>query len=138
MMKLRPVLCAAALLISACVDLSYEKRLMRAEDLSTRARWEKIRISSEPFVLTAYAPASVSGDTLTVYIEGDGLAWIGRPTTSGNPTSVNPMGLKLAVRDPAGTLSCLAHPCQFVAVQDRSGCARVELVGYSGGAPWPH
>jgi hypothetical protein len=41
MMKLRPVLCAAALLISACVDLSYEKRLMRAEDLSTRGRTDR-------------------------------------------------------------------------------------------------
>jgi dienelactone hydrolase len=61
---------------------------------------------------------------LTVYIEGDGLAWINGSTPSLDPTPLNPLALRLALRDPSGAAVYLARPCQFVTGAQRRGCQR--------------
>lgn len=63
-------------------------------------------------------PSQISPtDTLSIYIEGDGLAWRSRRTISDNPTPVNPVVLQLAVKDPQ-TSVYLARPCQYVSNND--------------------
>lgn len=57
-------------------------------------------------------PEGKLATVLTVYIEGDGLAWTGPTTVSGDPTPVNPLALRLAVQD-AGAAAYLGRPCQF-------------------------
>ncbi|WP_414683398.1 lipase family protein, partial [Methylophaga sp. UBA5088] len=49
---------------------------------------------------------------LTIYIEGDGLAWLNRRKISSDPTPVDPLVLKLAVHDKQAVY--LARPCQYV------------------------
>ncbi|CAA7615250.1 alpha/beta hydrolase [Magnetospirillum sp. UT-4] len=105
----------------------------------------------------------VPGGELAVYLEGDGFAWAGRGQPSRDPTPRDPVGLAMAARDPAPAVLYLARPCQFsgradprcherywtgarlapevveaaeaavAAAMQRTGAARLRLVGYSGG-----
>ena len=59
---------------------------------------------------------------LTVYIEGDGLAWRTRSIPSTNPTPIDPVGLKLALAHPLGNAAYLARPCQYVGGHTARGC----------------
>lgn len=54
------------------------------------------------------------GKHLPIYIEGDGLAWITSSRPSDNPTPINPLGLKLFLKDPAPCKIYLARPCQYI------------------------
>jgi len=103
-----------------------------------------------------------AGDILTIYIEGDGLAWWRRTRPAADPTPKHALGLALALKDPDANVLYLARPCQFqprplpetcrpaLWTSERYGEAviaamneainqvakdfeRVALVGYSGG-----
>jgi hypothetical protein len=50
---------------------------------------------------------------ITVYLEGDGHAWISRRRLSDDPTPRDPIALRLASKDPARAVLYLARPCQF-------------------------
>ena len=63
--------------------------------------------------------SSCKGKTLDVYIEGDGLAWITSDTISDNPTPIDPLGLKLFLKDYHKCAIYLARPCQYT---DDSRC----------------
>ncbi len=67
----------------------------------------------------------VNNDSLHVYIEGDGLAWISRTKPSTNPTPTDDVTLSLAKHDPSNAaVLYLARPCQYVQGQDRRLCQR--------------
>jgi len=55
----------------------------------------------------------VRASALTVYVEGDGLAWLDRARPSPDPTPVEPLALRLAVLDPAPAVAVIARPCQY-------------------------
>ncbi|MDP2400400.1 MAG: alpha/beta hydrolase, partial [Actinomycetota bacterium] len=98
-------------------------RWQHADRLAEQAGWQKLHIPAGSFVLTAYAPLHAAPvDALTVYIEGDGLAWLTRSQPSNDPTPRNPVGLQLALRHPHGLAVYLARPCQYVAPQDAQNC----------------
>jgi dienelactone hydrolase len=59
---------------------------------------------------------------LTIYIEGDGLAWINKSTISTNPTPINPIALKLALQHPNNAVAYLARPCQYSATNQHNQC----------------
>jgi len=81
-------------------------------------------VTAAPFVLMAMVPARwQAGAPLTVYIEGDGHAWIDRYRQSDDPTPHNPVGLKLALRDHGPNVMYLARPCQYVQGASRVNCA---------------
>ena len=72
-----------AVLSSACGDLSPATRLRHADELAAASGWQRIYLDAEPFRLAAYVPGRISsGSALTVYIEGDGLAFITRSQVS--------------------------------------------------------
>ena len=52
--------------------------------------------------------------TIDLYIEGDGLAWQTRTRISSNPTPINPVALKLMLKDNASCSVYLARPFQYV------------------------
>jgi dienelactone hydrolase len=60
---------------------------------------------------------------LTIYIEGDGLAWLNSSTPSDDPTPMDPLALKLALRDDAPS-AYLARPCQYAADDRKKSCAQ--------------
>jgi hypothetical protein len=64
-------------------------------------------------VLTSFYRITRPDLPLTVYIEGDGMAWRSRTTPAENPTPHQALGLALAVADPAANVVYLARPYQF-------------------------
>jgi hypothetical protein len=116
--------------VAGCADISVQGRWRHADQLAAAASWKKITVPAGKFVLTAYVPKSLpTTDTLTVYIEGDGLAWLSRSQPSADPTPRNPVGLELALRDPSGTAVYLARPCQYVATGDARNCSNTYWTG---------
>ena len=113
------------LLLSACATSGLQQRQAESALLASNAGWQPVLLDTGTFVLTAFVPPGLQqASTLTVYIEGDGLAWLNSSTPSRDPTPVNPIGLKLAMRDPSGTAVYLARPCQYVALNDKRSCQR--------------
>ena len=70
-------------------------------------------VNADPFVLTAFVRITRADLPLTIYIEGDGLAWRSRNQPSADPTPHQALGLALAVADPGPNVVYLARPCQF-------------------------
>ena len=73
--SLSVVLCV---LLSACVTVpTPDERMAIADTLAQSKGWHAEQIPSGSFKLLAYFPAALKkSDRLTVYIEGDGLAWV--------------------------------------------------------------
>jgi pimeloyl-ACP methyl ester carboxylesterase len=122
-LRLACVLVLLLLGLAGCADLSPQSRWQHADQLAGQAGWQKLRIPTDKFILSAYVPlGSTQTDTLTVFIEGDGLAWLSRSQVSDDPTPRNPVGLALALRHSQGLAAYLARPCQYVETTDSSNC----------------
>lgn len=104
--------------------ISPEQRMENAERLAGLHGWRPMQLSVAPFTLVAFAPEIVySTEMLTVYIEGDGLAWISSSQPSTNPTPVRAVGLELALQHPGGGAVYLARPCQYVQEAEAGSCS---------------
>ena len=115
----------AVLMLAGCMGPGLVERRVASTKVATDAGWRPLRLDGGPFVLSAFAPAQLSqADTLTLYIEGDGLAWIDAVTPSFDPTPLDPLALRLALRQPSGPAVYLARPCQYVAAADWRICER--------------
>lgn len=119
------VILQALLLLSACAGIpAASQRQAQADALALQAGWQRMPVETSYFTLQTYLPAFPTGTgtgTLTIYIEGDGLAWLDRSTPSTNPTPLNPLALQLALRDTTSS-AYLARPCQFVAAAQWRNC----------------
>ena len=106
-----------SLLITGCTHLpSAQQRQYLATQLVEDAGWTSERITTSYFELQAFMPKQRLEHTLlTVFIEGDGLAWISRSQPSSNPTPLDPVSLKLALAyEHDGGVAYLGRPCQFI------------------------
>jgi len=103
------------LCFSACTHLpSPQERADKALHLADQAGWQPEDITTDNFTLRAFLPSGKKkSKILTIYVEGDGLAWINSSTPSHDPTPIDPLALQLALRD-ADASVYLARPCQFV------------------------
>lgn len=151
--------------LAACMTLpSPAERRGIADTLAQPHGWRALTIPAGPFDLVAYLPtAPAPSQRLTIYIEGDGLAWITGTQVSSDPTPRAPLALRLALAQPEGAVAYLGRPCQYgdaeashcpsrywtshrfapevIAATDqaidvlkrRFGASRLTLVGYSGG-----
>ena len=101
----RPLLIVlAALLLAACAS---------GGDIAVVGRLESTLIKGPAFDLQTWRRVDGSGP-LTVYIEGDGFAYLDQRTPSSDPTPRDPIGLRLAAADPGPAVLYIARPCQFV------------------------
>ncbi|SHJ68418.1 alpha/beta fold hydrolase [Halodesulfovibrio aestuarii] len=85
-----------------------------ATELATENKFIRHVYTAPTFDIVAYTRFAPSDD-LTVYIEGDGRAWLTRTRPSSDPTPVPPLALALAVKDPTPNVVYLARPCQYTA-----------------------
>jgi len=110
-------------LLAACTHFpSAPERTAQASQLAQQLGWRPRNIETDFFTLRTYQPAAPSKTgSLTVYLEGDGFAWVTPSKPSSNPTPVDPIGLKLAMRD-SGAAVYLARPCQYVETPQRKNC----------------
>lgn len=131
------------------------------QSLTNASGHQLLRLPSQPFALLAALPERPVGESLRVYIEGDGHAWIHADRPSLDPTPNNLLVAQLALEDPTPSVY-LARPCQFIKqtectsnwwttaryapkviasldaalnlLKTRLGNRQFELIGYSGGA----
>lgn len=120
---MRALLALFALLLSSCADLSPQTRWQHADRLAFDVGWHRIQLDTQAFDMTGYVPElPESIDTLTVYVEGDGLAWFSRTQPSPDPTPRVPVGLQLAIRHEGGGAVYLARPCQYTQSANARNC----------------
>jgi dienelactone hydrolase len=106
-------------IISGCVSLD---RRELAREVAHEGRFRSSVIKTDFFDLLSYSRFTKPHKALTVYIEGDGLAWINRHTLSKDPTPRNPLALRLASFDSASNVAYLGRPCQYVEKSQRRNC----------------
>jgi hypothetical protein len=106
-------LLSSAALLSACTSSSVSSRVSRAEALAAQHNLTKKQIVAAPFTITAFERVEPQSDSATVYIEGDGLAWLGRRTPSPDPTPMHPVALELATADTSHNVIYMARVCQY-------------------------
>ena len=104
---------SAALATTSCIQSKGVMRPETAHRLAAPAFMHERVIPAAPFALTAYERIRETGGNATIYIEGDGQAWLSRRIPSGDPTPVNPVALHLATRDNGQNVIYLARPCQY-------------------------
>lgn len=106
--------CFFLFILTACHSL--DSRLKTKDDLLSGTAFHSAVIDTSTFPLfSASKIQSSATDTvpLTIFIEGDGYAWVNRYTASGDPTPTNPVALQMAVNY-SGNALYLARPCQYI------------------------
>ena len=113
---------AGTLLLSGCTappapSVRVQNQLVQ----SAKHGWQQQLVAGEFLDLMAFRPIQIQPVAqLTIYLEGDGLAWRTRTQVSANPTPINPIGLQLARQDPTSVY--LARPCQYVSAAQWHNC----------------
>lgn len=108
--------------LSGCGKGALELRHETAKRLATPAFMYERQINAEPFKLTVFDRIRNEGGNATIYIEGDGLAWLSRRTPSLNPTPMNPVALHLATQDKSPNVIYMARPCQYSGTTNGNAC----------------
>lgn len=99
--------------LSGCLMGTMEMRDQVASRIARPAFMVPRIVPAGPFNLTAWERMHTHRAPATVYIEGDGIAWVSSRTKSLDPTPKNPVALHLAAMDKSENLAWLARPCQF-------------------------
>lgn len=116
------ILLAAISLLPACQTSVLPDKLAQARKIAAHGHLTESRIDASPFTLTSYQRLEQNGVPVTIYIEGDGQAWLTKTQPALNPTPNNPLALKLAALDSAQNVVYLARPCQYSGTGDGSPC----------------
>lgn len=101
-------------LLAGCAQIpGVEERLGAARVLAQEGRLDAFAPAAEPLPLAGFARLGCPGTAVNVYIEGDGLAWLGIGQPSPDPTPLNPVALRLAAADGGCNVVYLGRPGQF-------------------------
>lgn len=105
-----------SLLLVGCARVvpTPQERLHVANDLALKNSLHVEIFKTKNFNIFGYKTNLSTCKHIHLYIEGDGLSWITSSTISDNPTPINPMGLKLMVKDNSTCKLYLARPCQYI------------------------
>lgn len=91
----------------------FRNRYAAADKIAAAEGFNKIFIKTDNFVITSYSRIKKPGEPVTIYIEGDGAAWQTKTRLSNDPTTRNPMVLRLAAIDNYPNIIYLARPGQY-------------------------
>lgn len=107
------------LLLTACA----QPRHGMGPDLAQAAGWRWEILSAGAFDLAVAAPPRRTGEVLTVYLEGDGFAYVNARQPALDPTPTDPVSLKLAFADPGtGAVAWVGRPCQYTLPNHGRNC----------------
>lgn len=110
-------LLTAVSMVGACAGPVHNREDYANQQIA-RAGWTQEMIDADRFHLAMFHALPVARvETVYIYIEGDGLAWLNRSTPSLNPTPSKPVALDLALKHGAGAVY-LARPCQYGGADD--------------------
>lgn len=111
------------LTLSGCSGSFFSSREEFAERIAASAGWTGADVETDTFRVKMFWPRLPRRTSqATIYIEGDGLAWINRSQPSNDPTPRNPIGLRLAVSLPGTASAYIARPCQYVLEKGKGRC----------------
>ncbi len=113
---------APLLALSACNMGVLEMRDQVASRVARPAFMVERTIPANQFRLDAWERMNVRHEPATIYIEGDGVAWVSRQTPSLDPTPKNPVALHLAAMDKSDNVGWLARPCQYKGWNGQGPC----------------
>jgi hypothetical protein len=87
--------------------------------------FSKTTVQTGKFRIAAFVrKPPVPNDTLTIYVEGDGAAWLTPYHPPSDPTPIKPVSLVLAVADPSVAVVYLGRPCQYLSEKALQACDR--------------
>lgn len=119
------IIILAAGIIQSCVQTTANERARATINMVSASGWQAQEIHSGQFYLQAFMNhAKLEDGLLTLYVEGDGHAWIDGRYASDDPTPISPVALKLAIMQPSGSVAYLARPCQYIGVPINPACAK--------------
>lgn len=108
--------------LGACNMGALEMRDQVASRVARPAFLVERTIPANQFRLNAWERMNVRHEPATIYIEGDGVAWVSRQTPSLDPTPKNPVALHLAAMDKSDNVGWLARPCQYKGWNGQGPC----------------
>ena len=101
----RLITVAITWLIASCTSNS-----ARIDDLAHAAKLQRAEIEVDGLRSIVYTRATSSDARLIVFLEGDGQPWVGGVIPAEDPTTRDPLALKLLMRTP-GTTAYIGRPC---------------------------
>lgn len=117
------ILLAIAMALVGCSDSDMAPRARKASTIAKDAGWSERVLAAGSFDLMSASSPPSAASILTVYIEGDGLAFLDRNTVSADPTPVDPLALRLAISSAQRPAAYLARPCQYVLPDRGRNCS---------------
>jgi hypothetical protein len=148
----------------SCADISIPFKKETLEDIARHHGWTKENIKTEKFNMVSFYAATLNQHAnLTIYIEGDGRAWLQNAIPPKDPTPMHSLLFDLAMSDSRLNVIYLARPCQYNPqdtncaekywtshrfspeviqstnqaidfIKMKSHAEKINLIGYSGGA----
>lgn len=115
--KIRAALLGAAFLlgVSGCVMVDPSGNSAHITAWAVKQGFLVSSVNAGTFHLAAFARGvTVAGNTMVVYIEGDGAPWATPYHPPRDPTPTDPVSLALAAADPAQKVVYLGRPCQYL------------------------
>lgn len=107
----------------SCAHQTASEKFNNINTQATSHQWASRIIKGSYFDLVSFTPNVIQPhNALTVYLEGDGLAWRNTFTPSNNPTPLEPVGLQLAWKHPTNHVAYIARPCQYVSKEHAKHC----------------
>jgi len=110
------------ILLSACSNTLWTSDIQLANTISEPARLKRNTYKAGQFIVHSRERYDKPGEDLSIYLEGDGLAWVSRTEPSRDPTPDNPIGLRLAALDKAPNVIWIARPCQYTNIVENPLC----------------
>lgn len=112
------------LILMGCAYQSGLERSAAIQNQAEQAGWQSRVIHTPQFDLQSFINGKAVFDgQLTVYLEGDGFAWIDGQYPSEDPTPYIPHALRLAMAQPgSGAVAYLGRPCQYKGAQSDPRC----------------
>ncbi|WP_286224722.1 alpha/beta hydrolase [Polynucleobacter sp. HIN6] len=109
------------------VGCAYQSGLERSAIIQNQAEqggWQNRVIHTPQFDLQSFGNGkAVIDGQLTIYLEGDGFAWVDGQYPSEDPTPFIPLALHLAMAQPgSGAVAYLGRPCQYRGAQTDPRC----------------
>ncbi len=123
---LQTTLITTALSVGLCGCVSsnsLNSRIEIANNIAKQASMVRKQVKTDKFTFTIFEKITQIDAPATIYIEGDGLAWLSRRTPSRNPTPKNPVALRLAMQDNISeNVIYIARPCQYSPITKSQPC----------------
>jgi dienelactone hydrolase len=119
---IRAVLLAAALCLGACATPTPRERFEDAQRLGRDAGFATSTVRTTKLPTVSFVKDGPAAADIVVYLEGDGFAFVTPYLPSEDPTPINPVALKLAMRDARPRIVYIARPCQYVGDLRSTNC----------------